>query len=295
MDGELPELPRVVGGRYGLSSKEFTPGMVAGDLRRARPRAAAAPVHRRITDDVGDSSIGYDPTLDITPEATTSAVFFGLGSDGTVGANKNTDQDPRCGRDHVRAGILRLRLEEVGLPDGVPPSLRTAADPGALPGAAGAVRRLSPLRACSTGWTCSAGPRPEPPCCWTARCRRSRCGTRWRVRSRTRSSRSRSASTPSTPAVSPGRPVWTGRTNTVLQTCFFAISGVLPRDRAIERIKEAIRKTYGRRGPRWSSATRPRWTRRSRPCTGSRCRRWRAPTACFRCRCRPRRRSSSAR
>ena len=84
------DLPLVTGGRYGLSSKEFTPGMVAGvleELGREQPR-------RRFTvginDDVSGTSIAYDRTLDIEPAGTVRAVFFGLGSDGTVGANKNT-------------------------------------------------------------------------------------------------------------------------------------------------------------------------------------------------------------
>ena len=89
-DGERAVMPRIVGGRYGLSSKEFTPGMVAGvfdELAAERPR-------RRFTigikDDVSGTSLDYDPSLDIEPPETVRAIFFGLGSDGTVGANKNT-------------------------------------------------------------------------------------------------------------------------------------------------------------------------------------------------------------
>ncbi|HEX7526725.1 MAG TPA: 2-oxoacid:acceptor oxidoreductase family protein, partial [Gaiellaceae bacterium] len=89
-DGERAVMPRIIGGRYGLSSKEFTPGMVAGvfdELKRERPR-------RRFTigirDDVSGLSLDYDANLDIEPAETVRAVFFGLGSDGTVGANKNT-------------------------------------------------------------------------------------------------------------------------------------------------------------------------------------------------------------
>ncbi len=88
--GDRERMPRVIGGRYGLSSKEFNPGMVAGvfeELERERPR-------RRftigITDDVSGTSLPYDTALDIEPPETVRAVFFGLGSDGTVGANKNT-------------------------------------------------------------------------------------------------------------------------------------------------------------------------------------------------------------
>ena len=89
-DGERPVMPRVTGGRYGLSSKEFTPAMVAGvfaELAREQPR-------RRFTigidDDVSGTSVDYDPSFDIESPDTVRAIFFGLGSDGTVSANKNT-------------------------------------------------------------------------------------------------------------------------------------------------------------------------------------------------------------
>ena len=83
-------MPLVTGGRYGLSSKEFTPGMVAGifdELSRPAPRPRFT---IGITDDVSGSSLPYDDSLDIEDPATTRAVFFGLGSDGTVSANKNS-------------------------------------------------------------------------------------------------------------------------------------------------------------------------------------------------------------
>ncbi|MFZ0173008.1 MAG: 2-oxoacid:acceptor oxidoreductase family protein, partial [Acidimicrobiales bacterium] len=89
-NAERDVMPLVIGGRYGLASKEFTPGMATGifeELGRERPK-------RRftvgITDDVSGTSLSYDASLDIEPPANLRAVFFGLGSDGTVGANKNT-------------------------------------------------------------------------------------------------------------------------------------------------------------------------------------------------------------
>src|SRR5580704_4838799 len=88
--GERAVLPVVTGGRYGLSSKELTPGMVAGvfaELARDRPRPRFT---IGIHDDVSGLSLPYDRSLDIEPPSTIRAVFFGLGSDGTVGANKNT-------------------------------------------------------------------------------------------------------------------------------------------------------------------------------------------------------------
>tara|TARA_R110000823_G_C15949102_1_gene501394 strand:+ start:2517 stop:6089 length:3573 start_codon:yes stop_codon:yes gene_type:complete len=82
--------PNIIGGRYGLSSKEFTPGMVKGvfeELKKVSPKNGFT---IGINDDISHSSINYDPAFDIIPEGTISAVFFGLGSDGTVGANKNS-------------------------------------------------------------------------------------------------------------------------------------------------------------------------------------------------------------
>src|SRR5581483_6492783 len=82
--------PRIVGGRYGLSSKEFTPAMVKAvfdELGREGPKSHFTV---GIQDDVSGSSLAVDPDFDIEPGDVVRAVFYGLGSDGTVGANKNT-------------------------------------------------------------------------------------------------------------------------------------------------------------------------------------------------------------
>ena len=185
-DGERELMPIVIGGRYGLSSKEFTPAMVAGvleELGRERPK-------RRFTiginDDVSGTSLPYDASLDIEPPETVRAVFFGLGSDGTVGANKNTIKILGRGGP-ARAGLLRLRLEEVGLADRLAPALRPAADQRAVPRLAGELRRLPPVRAARA----RRGARPGragrdaaaqlPPAAGAA------CGTRCRARCRSRS------------------------------------------------------------------------------------------------------------
>ncbi len=88
--GDLESMPRVIGGRYGLSSKEFTPGMVAGIFAELATESPRPRFTVGITDDVGGISLDYDPNLDIEDPATLRAVFYGIGSDGTVGANKNT-------------------------------------------------------------------------------------------------------------------------------------------------------------------------------------------------------------
>ena len=83
-------MPRVIGGRYGISSKEFTPGMVCAvydELTKDKPRPRFTV---GINDDVTHLSLPVGEEPSIMPEGTVGAVFYGLGSDGTVGANKNT-------------------------------------------------------------------------------------------------------------------------------------------------------------------------------------------------------------
>ena len=141
-----PRIPRVIGGRYGLSSKELTPAMVAGIFTEL-----ALPAPRRrftigITDDVGGTSLPYDDTLDIEEPDTLRAVFYGLGSDGTVGANKNTIKilgaDPDV---HAQAYFVYDSKKSGGL---TVSHLRFGPHPihAPVPGQPGRVRRLPPPR-----------------------------------------------------------------------------------------------------------------------------------------------------
>jgi pyruvate-ferredoxin/flavodoxin oxidoreductase len=89
-NGERAVMPRVVGGRYGLSSKDFSPAMpraVFDELSAPRPRNGFT---IGMDDDVSHTSLEFDPTFDIEPAEVVRAVFSGLGSDGTVGANKGS-------------------------------------------------------------------------------------------------------------------------------------------------------------------------------------------------------------
>jgi pyruvate-ferredoxin/flavodoxin oxidoreductase len=84
------QMPKIVGGRYGLSSKEFTPAMIKGiftELTNERPKNHFTV---GIIDDVSHTSLAYDPTFDLEPAETVRAIFWGLGADGTVSANKNS-------------------------------------------------------------------------------------------------------------------------------------------------------------------------------------------------------------
>jgi len=87
---DSPLRPRVVGGRYGLSSKEFTPAMVKGVFDYVANPHAHGPFTVGITDDVTHLSIPYDPSFTTESDDVIRAMFYGLGSDGTVSANKNS-------------------------------------------------------------------------------------------------------------------------------------------------------------------------------------------------------------
>jgi pyruvate-ferredoxin/flavodoxin oxidoreductase len=245
--GERDAMPLVIGGRYGLSSKEFTPGMVAGvfeELDRERPK-------RRFTiginDDISHTSLPYDPSLDIEPDDTVRAVFFGLGSDGTVGANKNTIKilgdaanlhaqgyfvydSKKSGSQtvsHLRFGPRSIRA----------PYLVSAAS---FVGCHqfGLIERDEVLERAAHGATLLLNSPREPDRVWDALSRPvqqkiiDKQITLYAIDARKIARDAGLA----------------GRTNTVLQTCFFAISGVMEREQAIEAIKTSIRKTYGKRG-----------------------------------------------
>ena len=268
--GERAVLPLVTGGRYGLSSKELTPGMVAGvfaELARERPR-------RRftigITDDVSGMSLPYDPSLDIEPPGTVRAVFFGLGSDGTVGANKNTIKILGAEEDLHAQGYFVYDSKKSGSqtvshlrfgprPIRAPYLVQQASFVGCHH--FGLLDRVDVLGRAAPGATLLLNCAQPPDEVWDALPRP--------VQEKILAKRIEVY------AIDAGRIARDvglgGRTNTILQTCFFAISGVLPRDEAIGKIKSAIAKTYGRRGAevveRNLAGRRPRAGRR---CTRSR-------------------------
>jgi pyruvate-ferredoxin/flavodoxin oxidoreductase len=245
-DGERV-LPRVSGGRYGLSSKEFTPGMVAGvfeELASERPRRHFTV---GITDDVSGTSLTYDASLDIEPPDTVRAVFFGLGADGTVGANKNTIKILGS-EEHLHAqGYFVYDSKKSGAqtvshlrfgpqPIRAPYLVQRASFVGCHQ--FGLLEQIDVLASAAPGATLLLNCRHPPDKVWEALSRP--------VQEQIIAKRI------DVYAINAGRIArevgLAGRINTVLQTCFFAISGVLPRDEAITKIKEAITKTYGRRG-----------------------------------------------
>lgn len=241
------EKPRIIGGRYGLSSKEFTPAMVKGvfeEMTSAKPKNSFA---TGIYDDVTNNSIDYDPNFSIEDPQTVRAVFFGLGSDGTVGANKNSIKIIGEETDNHAQGFFNYDSKKSGAvtvshlrfgpkPIRAPYLIENAnfvachqfsfleridmlkyAEPKA-------VFLLNSFEGPDEVWDFL--PRPVQETIIEKKLRFYVIDG-YQVAEESGMGR---------------------RINTIMQTCFFAISGVLPREQAIKAIKDAIQKTYGKRG-----------------------------------------------
>jgi len=245
--GRRTTMPRVIGGRYGLSSKEFTPGMVAGVFAALDRDDTPTRFTVGITDDVSGTSIPYDAGLDIEDDQTLRAVFFGLGSDGTVGANKNTIKILGAADDVFAQAYFVYDSKKSG--GSTVSHLRFGPHPIKAPylvtqaGFVGChhfnlLDKLDVLAVARPGGTLLLNAALPPDEVWDALpgpVQEQVIAKGLRLFAIDAGRVARAAGLP-------------GRTNTVLQTCFFAISGVLPRDEAIAQVKKAIRKTYGRRG-----------------------------------------------
>jgi pyruvate-ferredoxin/flavodoxin oxidoreductase len=239
--------PRVIAGRYGLSSKEFTPAMVAAAFAEAAKPAPKRQFTVGIVDDVSHTSLPWDESLDIEPKERVRAVFFGLGSDGTVSANKNSIQiiGEDAGKEaqayfvydskkagavttsHLRFGDAPIRaawlVSNAGFVACHQFSLLDRYDMLSC-AAEGAVFLLNAQAGPGEIWD-------ELP--FEVQTQIVQKKLRFYVVDAYRIARE----------VGLG-----GRINTIMQTCFFALSGVLPAAESIERIKKGIRKSYARRG-----------------------------------------------
>jgi pyruvate-ferredoxin/flavodoxin oxidoreductase len=246
-EGTLGQMPKIVGGRYGLSSKEFTPGMVKAIFDELTAEAPRNHFTIGINDDVTHTSLAYDPSYDIEPDDVVRAVFWGLGSDGTVGANKNNikiigeetdfyaqgyfvyDSKKSGARtiSHLRFGPRPIRSEYL---------IKKAGFVGIHQ--FGFLTRYDVLSTAQQGATVLLNSPYPPDDVWDEL-----------PRSIQQTIIERDLTLYVIDAYTIAREVGLGvRINTIMQTCFFALSGVLPRDEAIAKIKEAIRKSYGKRG-----------------------------------------------
>jgi pyruvate-ferredoxin/flavodoxin oxidoreductase len=243
----LNHYQKIVGGRYGLSSKEFTPAMVKGVYDNLSLENPKSHFTIGINDDVTNKSLDYDPEFDIEPKEVVRAMFYGLGSDGTVGANKNTIKIIGENTDFYAQGYFVYDSKKAG------------------------TMTVSHLR---------FGPKPIRSAYLITKANFIAChqpvflektdmlkdiveGGTFLINSPEKSVE-----------IWDSLPIATQRTiidkkikfyaidaqkvaeesgmgrriNTVMQVCFFAISGILPKDESIEKIKESIRKTYSKKG-----------------------------------------------
>jgi pyruvate-ferredoxin/flavodoxin oxidoreductase len=239
--------PRIVGGRYGISSKEFDPAMVKSvfeELARPEPKSRFTV---GITDDVTRLSLPFDRDFDIDPELRTRAVFFGLGADGTVGANKNTIKIIGEETDHDAQGYYVYDSKKSGAvtishlrfgPGPIRSSYLIKRANFVACHQFGFLEKYDVLAHAAKGATLLLNA-PHPPEEVFARLPREVqeeiVEKKLRVFTIDAYSVAREAG-------------MGGRINSIMQTCFFAISGVLPREEAIAKIKEAIEKTYGKKG-----------------------------------------------
>ena len=240
-------LPRVIGGRYGLSSKEFTPAMVKAvydELAKAQPKNHFTV---GIVDDVSHTSLDYDPTFTTEAADTTRAIFYGLGSDGTVGANKNSikiiGEETRHAAqgyfvyDSKKSGSMTISHLRFG-PRPIHAAYLISRANFVACHQFGFLERFDILAQAEPGAVFLLNSAFGPDEIWDHLPRLAQAhilAKRLRVYVIDADQVARAAG-------------MGGRINTIMQTCFFAVSGVMPRAAAIDAIKHAIEKTYGKRG-----------------------------------------------
>jgi pyruvate-ferredoxin/flavodoxin oxidoreductase len=248
----LPPLLRgdqggIVGGRYGLSSKEFTPAMIKGVFDNLAQEHPKNHFTIGINDDVSHTSLPYDPEFSTEPDNVVRCLFYGLGSDGTVGANKNsikiigeqtnnyaqgyfvydskksgsvTISHLRFGPEPIHSTYLVSRANFVGCHQSV------------------FLERFDMLQPLVEGGTFLLDTAYGPDEIWnylpqTMQEQLVSKHLQFYVIDAHKVARESGMG---------------GRINTVMQVCFFALAGILPRDEAIAEIKQSIQKTYGKKG-----------------------------------------------
>jgi pyruvate-ferredoxin/flavodoxin oxidoreductase len=238
---------RVIGGRYGLGSKEFTPAMVKAVFDELAKPAPKQVFTVGINDDVTGLSLDYDPDFEVVPEGMKQAVFFGLGSDGTVGANKNSIKIIGEETDNYAQGYFVYDSKKSGamtvshLRFGPQPIRSTYLIRQAEFVAChrfDLMQQVDVLSCVKPGGILLLNSPGNPRDAWDRLPREIQEQIILK-------NLSFYAIDASTVARNVGM---AGRINTIMQTCYFAISGVLPKDEAIAQIKSAIKKTYGKRG-----------------------------------------------
>jgi pyruvate-ferredoxin/flavodoxin oxidoreductase len=243
----FPKLPTIVGGRYGLSSKEFTPSMVISIFENLEKNLPKNNFTIGILDDVSMSSLEFDPNFQLINRDTIESVFYGLGSDGTVGANKNTIKiigdytdnfaqgyfvydSKKSGSmtvSHLRFGKSEIRSTYlISNPDFV-----ACHQPVFL-------KRIDMLSQIKKGGTFLLNTEKSPTEIWDhlpGVVQKQILDKELKFYTIDGYKVAREAG-------------MKNQINIVMQVCFFAISGILPKNEAIEKIKYSIEKVYGKKG-----------------------------------------------
>jgi pyruvate-ferredoxin/flavodoxin oxidoreductase len=242
-------MPKIIGGRYGLSSKEFTPAMVKGvydEMDKATPKNHFT---IGIIDDVSQTSLAWDPSYEILGEDVIQAMFFGLGADGTVSANKNSIKIIGEETDNYAQGYFQYDSKKSGAvtvshlrfgPDQIRAPYLIAENEANFLACHqfSFIEKFDMLKYSRPKGIFLLNSMFGPDEIWDhlpAKMQEALIKKdlqfyiidAYEVANQTNMGQ---------------------RINTIMQTCFFAISGILPKEQAIAEIKKSIEKTYGRRG-----------------------------------------------
>ncbi|MGB9198861.1 MAG: pyruvate:ferredoxin (flavodoxin) oxidoreductase, partial [Terriglobales bacterium] len=237
----------VIGGRYGLSSKEFTPAMVKAVYDNLNASTPKNHFTVGINDDLGHTSLPYDPSFSTEPDSVVRAQFYGLGADGTVGANKNSikiigENTPNYAQgyfvyDSKKSGAVTTSHLRFG-PNPIHSTYLVSKANFVACHQWIFLERYDMLSALVVGGTFLLNSPYSTEETWGKLPRK--------VQEQLIAKKARFFVID---AYSVARDTGMGsRMNTILQVCFFAISKILPGDEAIEAIRKSIRDTYGRKG-----------------------------------------------
>ena len=245
--GKIKSMPRIIGGRYGLSSKEYTPAMAKAVFENAEKAEPKTRFTVGMTDDVTNLSLDVDNSFDIEDEDVKRAIFFGLGADGTVGANKNSikiiaGEDGVYGQayfvyDSKKSGAmttshLRFANHVINAPYLINKADFVACHHFPF------LEKIDMLAQAKDGAVFLLNAPFQAEEVWD----------HLPVEVQDEIIK-KHLKLYSIDAVEVAKQTGMGRRiNTIMQTCYFALSGVLPRDEAIKAIKKSIEKTYMKKG-----------------------------------------------
>jgi pyruvate-ferredoxin/flavodoxin oxidoreductase len=245
--GKFKVSPKVVGGRYGLSSKEFTPAMVKGVFDNLSQPTPQNHFTVGINDDISHTSLAYDPEFSTESDEVIRALFYGLGADGTVGANKNSikiigEETANFAQgyfvyDSKKSGSMTVSHLRFG-PKPIRSSYLISRANFVACHQPGFLERYDMLKSLVKGGTFLLNTPNSKDEIWLrlptpVQKQLLEKKARFFVIDATKVARESGMG---------------GRINTIMQVCFFALSGVLPKDEAIAAIKYSIEKTYGKKG-----------------------------------------------